>query len=166
MNILKNILIWKRTAFPEILFPQCDTYPWVVSISSFVWLMIILRFQFFCSIYTVWNFENYACYFVIWPNHKYILPGAISNYHWFQSSLNLFRRDGIIWFNSLLIVNNPPWTINRHFFCICVHLFCFYTWYVLIGLIEPPSSTDDDEFQIFSLLHIKTILTIMYLTCL
>ena len=58
-----------------------------------------------------------------------VYPGAISNYHWFQSSLNLFRRDGIIWFNSLLIMNNPLWTINRHFLHMCalvlfLHLIC------------------------------------------
>ena len=126
--------------------------------------MIILRFQFFCSIYTVWNFENYACYFVIWPNHKYILPGAISNYHWFQSSLNLFRRDGIIWFNSLLIVNNPLWTINRHFLHMCalvlfLHLICSnwpnwtpkLHWWWWISNFLPTSYKNNFKFQLCTL---------------
>ena len=76
MNILKKHFYFEKgLLFQKFVFHSMihTHYPWVVSISSFVWLMIILRFQFFCSIYTVWNFQSYACYFFIWPNHKYIL---------------------------------------------------------------------------------------------
>ena len=116
----KTFLFWKRIAFPEIRVPHCDTYPWVVSISSFVWLMIILRFQFFCSIYTVWNFQNYACYFFIWPNHKYILEQFL-----------IIIDSSLLWiyFDAIFIMNNPLWTINRHFLhmyalVLFLHLIC------------------------------------------
>ena len=123
MNILKNIFILKKDCFSRNSFFTV----WYIPLSRVDFILCLTNDYIAFSVFLLnlhgVKFSKLCMLFLHLKPQVY--PGAISNYHWFQSSLNLFRRDGIIWFNSILIMNNPLWTINRHFFAYVCTCFVF-----------------------------------------
>ena len=124
MNILKNIFILKKDCFSRNSFSTV----WYIPLSRVDFILCLTNDYIAFSVFLL-NLHGVKfsklCMLFLHLTKPQVYPGAISNYHWFQSSLNLFWRDGIIWFNSLLIMNNPLWTINRHFFAYVCTCFVF-----------------------------------------
>lgn len=124
MNILKNIFILKKDCFSRNSFSTV----WYIPLSRVDFILCLTNDYIAFSVFLL-NLHGVKfsklCMLFLHLTKPQVYPGAISNYHWFQSSLNLFRRDGIIWFNSILIMNNPLWTINRHFFAYVCTCFVF-----------------------------------------
>jgi hypothetical protein len=136
---------------------------WYIPLSRVDFILCLtndyIAFSVFCSTYTVWNFQNYACYFFIWPNHKYILEQFLIIFEFLSTQWYY-----LIQFNSIFKMNNPLWTINRHFLhmyalVLFLHLICSnwpnwtpkLRWWRWISNFLPASYKNNFKIQVQTL---------------